>query len=101
MCAFPRCAEGCPWGVDIQRFLDHIVYGEFLQAAYLILDTLREVGLSDNTIQAIFEQDCPYEVQCERKCLLDATRSAVAIGRLERFVIDYEMRLAQFHGRLD
>jgi glutamate synthase (NADPH/NADH) small chain len=44
-----------------------------------------------NGLPAICGRVCPQEVQCEVKCVLAKKGEPVAIGRLERFVGDYEL----------
>lgn len=44
----------------------------------------------DNLLPAICGRVCPQEEQCEIKCVVGKKNEPVAIGRLERFVADYE-----------
>lgn len=82
-CKKPKCVEGCPVNVDIPQFIAKVAEGEFLEAAKILK--------SKNTLPAICGRVCPQESQCESKCLLGVKGEPVAIGRLERFVADYEM----------
>ena len=82
-CKKPVCIEGCPVRVRIHEFIELIVREEFLEAAKLIK--------KDNVLPAICGRVCPQEEQCELKCILGKKYEPVAIGRLERFVADYEM----------
>jgi glutamate synthase (NADPH/NADH) small chain len=81
-CKKPRCLEGCPVGVKIPEFLKLIVDGDFAAAARKIKET--------NALPAVCGRVCPQESQCEAKCILGIKGSPVAVGRLERFVADYE-----------
>lgn len=81
-CNKPKCVDGCPVGVDIPRFTRLVREGKFLEAARVIKET--------NVLPAVCGRVCPQETQCEIKCLLGNKGEAVAIGRLERFVADYE-----------
>ena len=45
-----------------------------------------------NNLPAICGRVCPQESQCEANCVLAKKGQAVAIGRLERFVGDFELR---------
>ncbi len=81
-CGKPKCIAGCPVGVDIPRFMKHVKAGEYLEAAKVIKET--------NVLPAICGRVCPQETQCEIKCILGNKKEPVAIGRLERFVADYE-----------
>jgi glutamate synthase (NADPH/NADH) small chain len=46
-----------------------------------------------NNLPAICGRVCPQEVQCEARCVLAKKGQPVAIGRLERYVGDYEIAL--------
>lgn len=81
-CKNPACMEGCPVNVDIRSFLTLVKEGDFAGAARVIKRT--------NALPAICGRVCPQESQCESKCVLNKKFEAVAIGRLERFVADYE-----------
>jgi glutamate synthase (NADPH/NADH) small chain len=46
-----------------------------------------------NNLPAICGRVCPQEVQCEELCVLATKGEPVAIGRLERYVGDYELAM--------
>ena len=81
-CPKPSCVEGCPVGVKIGDFIALVADGDYLGAA----SKLKE----DNLLPAICGRVCPQEEQCEIKCVTGKKGEPVAIGRLERFVADYE-----------
>lgn len=81
-CPKPTCIEGCPVGVKIGDFIALVAEGDFLGAA----DKMKE----DNLLPAICGRVCPQEEQCEIKCVVGKKKEPVAIGRLERFVADFE-----------
>lgn len=81
-CAKPRCVEGCPVSVDIPNFLRRIAEGDFAEAARIVKTT--------NLLPAICGRVCPQEEQCEIRCIVGKQHKPVAIGRLERFVGDWE-----------
>ena len=81
-CKIPKCIEGCPVEVKIPEFLKLVMDGDFAAAARKIKET--------NALPAICGRVCPQESQCEEKCILGKKGEPVAIGRLERFVADYE-----------
>jgi glutamate synthase (NADPH) small chain len=81
-CPKPTCVEGCPVGVKINEFVALVADGDFLGAA----SKMKE----DNLLPAICGRVCPQEEQCEVKCIVGKKNEPVAIGRLERFVADYE-----------
>jgi glutamate synthase (NADPH/NADH) small chain len=45
----------------------------------------------DNNLPAICGRVCPQETQCEALCVLGKKREPVAIGRLERYVADWDL----------
>lgn len=81
-CPKPTCIEGCPVGVKIGEFISLVADGDYLGAAAKIKE--------DNLLPAICGRVCPQEEQCEIKCVVGKKNEPVAIGRLERFVADYE-----------
>ena len=81
-CKKPACVKGCPVNVKIPEFISLIVEGKFIEAAQKIKET--------NALPAICGRVCPQENQCESQCILGKKGEPVAIGRLERFVADYE-----------
>lgn len=82
-CAKPLCVEGCPVGVHIPEFILALRQGD-MEGAVQALET-------KNNLPAICGRVCPQETQCEAKCVLGKKGKPVAIGRLERFVGDYEL----------
>ncbi len=82
-CKKPKCVDGCPVGIDIPGFVAKIQEGDFAEALAIIK--------KDNTLPAICGRVCPQEDQCEVVCVTGKKAEPVAIGRLERFVADWEM----------
>lgn len=82
-CKNPVCIEGCPVTIDIISFIKLINQGDFVGA----VNKIREA----NYLPAICGRVCPQESQCEEVCTLGRKHPPVAIGKLERFVADYEM----------
>jgi glutamate synthase (NADPH/NADH) small chain len=82
VCKKPACVTGCPVNVDIPGFVELVAQGEFAAAARKIKQT--------NALPAICGRVCPQETQCEVKCGLGKKYEPLAVGRLERFVADYE-----------
>ena len=81
-CPKPVCIDGCPVEVKIKDFIHLVAEGDFLGAASKIKE--------DNMLPAVCGRVCPQEEQCEAKCVVGVKGESVAIGRLERFVADYE-----------
>jgi glutamate synthase (NADPH/NADH) small chain len=82
-CKKPKCVEGCPVGVDIPTFIRHLREGDLPGA----VQSLK----SDNNLPAICGRVCPQETQCEVVCVLGKKGDPVAIGRLERYVADWDL----------
>ncbi len=81
-CKKPLCMEGCPVNINVPGFLELVAKGDFRGAINLIKET--------NALPAITGRVCPQETQCEGVCTLSKKYESVAIGRLERFVADWE-----------
>jgi len=82
-CKDPKCVQGCPVGVLIPQFIKALREGDMVKAV--------EWMKVKNNLPAVCGRVCPQEVQCEGNCILGKKGEAVAIGRLERFVGDYEL----------
>jgi glutamate synthase (NADPH/NADH) small chain len=82
-CKKPKCIDGCPVGIDIPAFVVAMQDQNFEEALAIIK--------KDNTLPAICGRVCPQEDQCELVCVTGKKAEPVAIGRLERFVADWEM----------
>ena len=85
-CKNEPCVKGCPVNVHIPQFIAQVAKGEFKAAADIIKET--------NLLPAICGRVCPQEKQCQGQCTVGkvykSAEKAVSIGRLERFVADYE-----------
>ena len=81
-CKKPRCIEGCPVGIEIPAFIEAVREGDMERAVRTIKDK--------NSLPGICGRVCPQEVQCEERCVLSKKGAPIAIGRLERFVADWE-----------
>jgi glutamate synthase (NADPH/NADH) small chain len=81
-CQEPLCELGCPVNVPIREFIRLVALERLDEAAAVIR--------SKNLLPAICGRVCPVEHQCELRCVLRGRQEPVAIGRLERFVADWE-----------
>jgi len=83
-CKNRPCVDGCPVEIDIPGFIGLIAEGKFLEAARKMKEK--------NALPAVCGRVCPQEVQCESKCTLGKKNEPVGIGRLERFIADWERK---------
>jgi glutamate synthase (NADPH/NADH) small chain len=81
-CKKPGCKEGCPVNVEIPEFIKAIGAGDMPEAVRILKNT--------NSLPGICGRVCPQETQCEMTCNLAKKGSPIAIGRLERYVADWE-----------
>ena len=81
-CAKRPCTTGCPVGVDIPDFIKAFAEGNMAESVRILK--------SKNALPGICGRVCPQESQCESLCTLGKKGAPVAIGRLERYVADWE-----------
>jgi glutamate synthase (NADPH/NADH) small chain len=81
-CKKPKCKIGCPVEIDIPSFVQLVAEGHYWEAISKIKET--------NSLPAVCGRVCPQESQCEAYCIVGKKGDPVAIGRLERFLADYE-----------
>jgi glutamate synthase (NADPH/NADH) small chain len=82
-CANPTCIDGCPVGIDIKSFIAGIIEGDARRGV--------EVLKERNALPAACGRVCPQEEQCEAACVLAKKGEPVAIGRLERYLGDFDL----------
>ncbi|MBL7062468.1 MAG: NADPH-dependent glutamate synthase [Dehalococcoidia bacterium] len=82
-CPKKPCMDGCPVEVDIPGFIREISEGNLAEAAKILK--------AKNSLPGICGRVCPQETQCEEKCSLAKKGAPIAIGRLERYVADWEL----------
>lgn len=81
-CREAPCVRGCPVEVDIPVFIKLIREHRFGEAAKKIKEK--------NRLPAVCGRVCPQEEQCQAKCTVGRIGEPISIGRLERFVADWE-----------
>jgi glutamate synthase (NADPH/NADH) small chain len=89
-CPKRSCVEGCPVDIDIPDFIKAIRDDNMPEAVRILK--------SKNSLPGICGRVCPQETQCEVKCALDKKGAPIAIGRLERYVADWERANMGFAG---
>jgi glutamate synthase (NADPH) small chain len=85
-CKNAPCVKGCPVKIDIRGFIKAAAEGDFEESIAIIKKS--------SLLPAICGRVCPQENQCQETCTvgrsLKDVGKAVSIGRIERFVADYE-----------
>ena len=81
-CKKPKCVDMCPVEIDIPGFIKAIAEERFA-------DGIR-VLKQKNCLPAVCGRVCPQEEQCESACVLLKRGGQIAVGRLERFLADWE-----------
>jgi glutamate synthase (NADPH/NADH) small chain len=89
-CKKAPCVAGCPVEIDIPAFIKLLQVGDFLGAARKIKEK--------NSLPGICGRVCPQEEQCEIECVLSKKGQPIAIGRLERFAADYELKQGEIRA---
>jgi glutamate synthase (NADPH/NADH) small chain len=88
-CPKRSCVGGCPVNVDIPDFIEAVRRGEMVEAVRLLK--------GKNSLPGICGRVCPQESQCEATCSLAKKEAPIGIGRLERYVADWELA----HGAME
>ena len=85
-CPTQNCVSDCPVYIDIPLFIDHVAHKRFQEASNVIKKS--------SLLPAICGRVCPQETQCQLNCsvgkVFKNVDKSVSIGRLERFVADWE-----------
>ncbi|MHB1137255.1 MAG: NADPH-dependent glutamate synthase [Coriobacteriia bacterium] len=89
-CKNPTCIEGCPVNIDIKSFIGEMINGDYTAAVAVLKER--------NALPAVCGRVCPQEEQCEARCVLAKKGESVAIGRLERWLGDFDLA-CELEGR--
>jgi glutamate synthase (NADPH/NADH) small chain len=81
-CPKPQCVTGCPVGISIPDFIKLLKEGKYEEAVMKLKEK--------NALPAICGRVCPQEEQCQKFCVMGKVGEPVSIGRLERFLADWE-----------
>ena len=81
-CIKPQCVSGCPVEVPIPEFIKCIRERKYGEAIAKIKEK--------NALPAVCGRVCPQEEQCQEKCLVGKIGEPVNVGRLERWLADWE-----------
>jgi len=86
-CKKPFCVANCPVQISIPSFISAIARGNFADGVSILK--------SQNSLPSVCGRVCPQEEQCEMNCALTKKGCSIAIGRLERFLGDWEASQAE------
>jgi dihydropyrimidine dehydrogenase (NAD+) subunit PreT len=81
MCYDAPCTQACPTHIDIPRFIKKIASRNLRGSARTILES--------NLLGATCARVCPVQELCEGACVLGAEHKPIAIGRLQRYAMDF------------
>ena len=80
-CYDAPCTHACPTHINIPRFIKKIATGNLRGSAATIF--------ASNLLGATCARVCPVQELCEGACVLGSDHKPIAIGRLQRFAMDY------------
>ena len=88
-CKVPQCKKGCPISNDIPDWIHELKKGNLGNAISIIR--------AKSNLPAVCGRVCAHEKQCEGNCVLGKKGQSVNIGKLERFVADFDSELSLTH----
>lgn len=81
-CKVPLCQKDCPISNDIPDWIHELKKGNLGNAISIIR--------AKSNLPAVCGRVCGHEKQCEGACVLGKKGEAIHIGKLERFVADFD-----------
>lgn len=91
-CKNPLCIQGCPIEHNIPGFVNQLSMGNIGAAMQIINEK--------SNLPAICGRVCPHEKQCEGHCILNKKDNPVKVGKLERFIADFDSDMNLIKERL-
>ena len=88
-CKVPSCKKGCPISNDIPDWIAELAKGNFGNAMAII-------NVRSN-LPSVCGRVCGHERQCEGNCVLGKQGRHINIGKLERFVADFDSEAGLTH----
>ncbi len=82
-CKNQPCVQGCPVEVPIPEFIEFMANGDMASAI--------AKNKEKNNLPGICGRVCPQETQCEAVCTMGKLGDPINIGKLERYVADWEL----------
>jgi len=81
-CKVPQCKKGCPISHDIPDWIHELSKGNLGNAMAIINNK--------SNLPSVCGRVCPHEKQCEGHCVLAKKGKGVRVGKLERFIADFD-----------
>ncbi len=91
-CKLPQCRKGCPIGNDIPDWIHELSMGNIGNALKIINNK--------SNLPAVCGRVCAHERQCEGNCVLGKKGHHINIGKLERFVADFDGEMNLSHEKI-
>lgn len=91
-CKNPLCVQGCPIDHKIPEWIGELAKGNIGGAMELMNEK--------SNLPAICGRVCPHEMQCEGHCILNKKNIPVRVGKLERFIADFDSEMGLSKERL-
>jgi len=91
-CKVPQCKKACPIGNEIPSWMHELKKGNFGNAISIIRQR--------SNLPAICGRVCAHERQCQGGCILGKQGKPVQIGKLERFVADFDAEAGLTHDNI-
>ena len=91
-CKNPSCKKGCPIENHIPEFIHELSKGNMGNAMAIINEK--------SNLPAICGRVCPHERQCQGHCVLYPKGKGIEIGKLERFVADFDTEMKLIREKL-
>jgi len=91
-CKKPLCVTGCPIEHDIPGFIFQLSTGNVGSAMQIINEK--------SNLPSICGRVCPHEKQCEGHCILNKKGDPIRVGKLERFIADFDSEMGLIHEKL-
>ena len=91
-CKHPSCKKGCPIENDIPEFIHELSKGNMGNAMAIINEK--------SNLPAICGRVCPHEKQCQGHCVLYPKGKGIEIGKLERFIADFDTEMNLIREKL-
>lgn len=91
-CKVPQCKKGCPINNAIPDWIYELSMGNIGNAMTIIN--------AKSNLPAVCGRVCAHERQCEGACILEKKSKHINIGKLERFIADFDSEMGLIRENL-